>query len=292
MPRFESLLYAVEDGIATITLNRPEKLNALNLAMVDDLLAVFDHTDRDDDVGAVIVTGAGERAFCAGADLSMGGSTFAYAAQSAEDRRVVVNGVYRDSGGRIALRIFESLKPVIGAINGAAVGFGATLLLPMDVRIATDGARFAFLFVRRGIVPETASTWFLPRIVGISTALDWCYSGRFVAAQEALERRLLSAVHPPGGLLQAARSLARSWLDTSAPVSVALTRQMMWQMLASAHPMDAHQVESRAMTARGASADAREGVTAYTEKRTPRFPGRVSHDMPEFFPWTAPRQFE
>jgi len=260
--------------------------------MVDDLLGAFDRTDRDDDVRCVIVTGAGERAFCAGADLSAGETTFAYEAQGAIGRRIVVNGIHRDSGGRIALRIFESLKPVIGAINGVAVGFGATVLLPMDVRLAAESARLAFVFVRRGIVPEAASTWFLPRLVGISTALDWCYSGRFVSAQEALQRGLVSALHPQGELLAAATALARSWTESSAPVSVALTRQMMWQMLGSEHPMEAHRVESRAMTARGGSADAREGITAYTEKRAPHFPQRVSEDMPAFFPWAAPRPFE
>jgi enoyl-CoA hydratase/carnithine racemase len=292
MPKFDTLLYSVEDGIATITLNRPDRMNALNLLMVSELLAVFDHTDADDAVRAVIVTGAGDRAFCAGADLSTGEDTFAYQHKSGPEQRLIVNGVYRDSGGRIALRIFNSLKPVIGAVNGAAVGFGATVLLPMDIRIAADTARFGFVFVRRGILPETTSTWFLPRIVGISTALEWCYAGRLVGSPEALQRNLVSAVHPPTELMAAARALARSFLESSSPVAVSLTRQMMWRMLGSDHPMEAHKIESRGLTARGNSADAKEGISAFVEKRSAHFPDRVSSDMPSFYPWWQEREFE
>ena len=292
MLNFDTLLYSVEDGIATITLNRPERMNALTLPMVSDLLAVFDRTDADDAVRAVIVTGAGERAFCAGADLSQGEATFAYQHKSGPEQRLVVNGIYRDSGGRIALRIFDSLKPVIGAVNGVAVGFGATVLLPMDIRIAADTARFGFVFVRRGILPETASTWFLPRVVGISTALEWCYSGRLVGAEEALQRNLVNALHPPTELMTAARTLARSFVENSAPVAVSLTRQMMWRMLGSDHPMEAHKIESRALTARGQSADAKEGISAFMEKRSPQFSEQVSRDMPDFYPWWNERKFE
>jgi enoyl-CoA hydratase/carnithine racemase len=292
MPTFDTLLYSIEDGIATITLNRPERMNALTLPMVSELLSVFDHTDADDAVRAVIVTGAGDRAFCAGADLSQGEATFAYQHKSGPEERLVVNGIYRDSGGRIALRIFDSLKPVIGAVNGVAVGFGATVLLPMDFRIAADTARFGFVFVRRGILPETTSTWFLPRLVGISTALEWCYSGRLVGAQEALQRNLVSALHPPTELMAAARALARSFIDSSAPVAVSLTRQMMWRMLGSDHPMEAHMIESRGLTARGSSADAKEGISAFMEKRSAHFPDKVSSDMPGFYPWWQERKFE
>jgi enoyl-CoA hydratase/carnithine racemase len=292
MPTFETLQYSVEDAIATITLNRPDRMNALNLTMVSELLRVFDYTDADDAVRAVIVTGAGDRAFCAGADLSTGGDTFSYQNSKEPQQRLVVNGIYRDSGGRIALRIFDSLKPVIGAINGAAVGFGATVLLPMDMRICADTARFGFVFVRRGILPETTSSWFLPRVVGISTALEWCYSGRLVGSQEALQRNLVSAVHAPNELMAAARAVALRCFENSSPVAVSLTRQMMWRMLGCDHPMEAHKIESRGLTSRGSSADAKEGISAFVEKRPAQFPDRVSSDMPAFYPWWQERKFE
>lgn len=292
MPDFASLHYEVDDGIATIRFNRPDRMNALTYAMSRELLAAFDATDADDAVKAVIVTGAGDRAFCAGAELASGGNSFDFAARSDQGYRRTINGVYPDSGGQVALRIYDSLKPVIGAINGSAVGFGASILLPMDVRICAEHARFGFPFSRRGIVPESASSWFLPRIVGISTALDWCFSGRIFDAQEALRERLVRSIHPGDALLAAARDIARSYIDHSAPVSIALTRQLMWKMLAADHPMAAHRIDSRGVMARGVSVDAREGVASFKEKRPPRFTDRVSTDMPEFFPWWSRRNFK
>jgi enoyl-CoA hydratase/carnithine racemase len=267
-------------------------MNALNPVMTRELLAAFDQTDADDDVRAVIVTGEGERAFCAGADISGGAETFDYSKrEAAVQAEATSGGVFRDSGGRIALRIFSSLKPVIGAINGAAVGAGATIPLAMDIRIASETARFGYVFARRGIVPEAASTWFLPRIVGISTALEWCCSGRLVPAAEALERGLVRSLHPQADLLAAAEALAREIADNSAPVSVALTRQMMWRLLGAPHPMDAHRLDSAIIQTLGKSADAREGVSAFLEKRPARFQARVSADMPSLFPWWDEPEF-
>ena len=288
----QTLRYEVQDGIATITLHRPEKLNAFTAQMRDELIAAFDETDSDDAVRAVIVTGAG-RAFCAGADLSSGGKTFDYAArQEAAREELKVGDVYRDGGGMVTLRMYKSLKPVIGAINGAAVGIGMTMQLPMDMRLASTEARFGFVFARRGITPEAASSWFLPRLVGMQTALEWCFTGRVFGAQEALQRGLVRSLHAPDELLPAARALAREIADNSAPVSVALTRQMMWRMLGAEHPMDAHRIDSRAIFARGASADAKEGVSAFLEKRPARFPNRVSSDLPPFFPWWTEKPYE
>ena len=291
-PSFETLLYSVDDGIATITLNRPDKLNAFNTQMRDELIAVFDETDADDAVRAVIITGAG-RAFCAGADLSSGGKTFDYAArgESARDK-YKVGDVYRDGGGIATLRIFKSLKPVIGAIIGAAVGIGMTMQLPMDMRLASTDARFGFVFARRGITPEAASSWFLGKLVGMQTALEWCMTGRIFNAQEALDRGLVRSLHAPADLLLAARALAREIADNTAPVSIALTRQMLWHMAGQPHPMMAHRVDSRAIQARGQSADAREGVSSFLEKRTPSYPNKVSTDMPGFFPWWDEPAFE
>ena len=292
LPALETLLYNVEDGIATVTLNRPEKMNSFTAQMRDDLVAVFDETDADDAVRVVIVTGAG-RAFCAGADLSSGGKTFDYAAQGATARdRYRVGDVYRDGGGIATLRMFKSLKPVIGAINGAAVGIGMTMQLPMDIRMASTEARFGFVFARRGITPEAASSWFLSRLVGMQTALEWCFTGRVFNAQEALDRGLVRSLHAPDDLLPAARALAREIADNTAPVSIALTRQMLWQMAGAAHPMQAHRVDSRAIQSRGHSADVREGVSAFLEKRGAVFPNKVSTDMPTFYPWSDEPEFE
>ena len=288
----QTLRYEVQDGIATITLHRPEKLNAFTPQMRDELIAAFDETDADDAVRAVIVTGAG-RAFCAGADLSSGGQTFDYAARNVAAREELkVGDVYRDGGGLVTLRMFKSLKPIIGAINGAAVGIGMTMQLPMDIRMASTEARFGFVFARRGITPEAASSWFLSRLVGMQTALEWCFTGRVFPAQEALERGLVRSLHAPDELLPAARALAREIADNTAPVSVALTRQLLWRMSAAEHPMMAHRVDSRAIQTRGRSADAREGVSAFLEKRTPVYPNKVSTDMPEFFPWWDEPKFE
>lgn len=291
-PTFSTLLYNVDEGIATVTLNRPEKMNAFTAQMRDDLVAVFDATDANDDVRAVIVTGSG-RAFCAGADLSTGGKTFDYKARAEEARdKNKVGDVYRDGGGIVTLRMFGSLKPVIGAINGAAVGIGMTMQLPMDIRMASTEARFGFVFARRGITPEAASSWFLARHVGMQTALEWCYTGRIFGAQEALERGLVRSTHAPDELMPAARALAREIADNTAPVSIALTRQLLWRMACAEHPMMAHRVDSRAIQSRGQTADAREGVSSFLEKRSPVYPDKVSTDMPEFFPWWDEPEFK
>ncbi|MFN0182442.1 MAG: crotonase/enoyl-CoA hydratase family protein [Aquabacterium sp.] len=280
MPAFETLTLDVAGAIATITLNRPDKLNAFNTQMRDEMIAAFDHTDADDAVRAVIVTGAG-RAFCAGADLSSGGKTFDYAARDeARREETKVGDTYRDGGGLVTLRIYRSLKPVIGAINGAAVGIGMTMQLPMDIRMASTDARFGFVFARRGITMEAASSWFLPRLVGMQAALEWCFSGRVFNAQEALDRGLVRSLHAPADLLPAARALAREFADNAAPVSVALTRQMLWRMAGAEHPMQAHRIDSRAIQARGRSADAREGIGAFLDKRPAVWPDRVSAGLP------------
>jgi enoyl-CoA hydratase/carnithine racemase len=288
-PTFETLLYSVEDGIATITLNRPDKLNAFNTQMMNDMIAAFDATDADDAVRAVIVTGAG-RAFCAGADLSAGARTFDYDARATEDREARMrDGVQRDGGGLLTLRIFDSLKPVISACNGAAVGVGVTMQLAMDIRLASTDARYGFVFARRGLNPEAASSWFLPHLVGVQTALEWCYTGRIFPAQEALDRGLVRSTHAADELLPAARALAREIADNTAPVSVAITRQLIWRMAGASHPMEAHQADSRGIAARGRSGDAREGVSSFLEKRPPNYPDRVSKDLPDIWPhWKAP----
>ena len=281
------------DGVLTVTLDRPP-VNAFTREMMDGMIAAFEQADTDDAVRAVIVTGAGERAFCAGADLSGGAATFDYEQGSrwTGDNPVGPDGAVdynhpgvRDGGGLLTLRIFRCKKPVIGAINGAAVGIGATMTLPMDFRLAADTARLGFVFARRGIVPEAASSWFLPRLVGISTALDWCYSGRLVPTVEAQQAGLIRSIHAQSDLLPAARALAHELTAHSAPVSVALTRHMLWRMLGAEHPMEAHRLDSRLVWARGRSADAREGVQSFIDKRQAAFPDRVSADVPHFSPW-------
>jgi enoyl-CoA hydratase/carnithine racemase len=273
---FETIRYEVAEGVLTITLQRPERLNAFTEGMGAELIEAFERADRDDEVRAIIVTGAG-RGFCAGMDLGGGGATFDYGERPEGE-------IPRDGGGRVALRIFESAKPVIAAINGPAVGVGITMTLPMDIRLAAEGARIGFVFTRRGIVPEACSSWFLPRIVGISRAMEWVASGRVFTAQEALAGGLVRSVHPEGELLGAARELAQEIARHTAPVSVALARRLLWSGLGAAHPMDAHRADSRAMFARGRSEDAREGVTSFLQKREPRFPDRVSDGLPELFP--------
>jgi enoyl-CoA hydratase/carnithine racemase len=292
MATFETIRLDVDDGIATITLNRPDRMNAFTGQMMIDLIAAFDITDANDDVRAVIVTGEG-RAFCAGADLSAGAATFDYDNRADRpDRQGGFEERLRDGGGRLTLRIFDSLKPVIAAVNGAAVGVGATMQLAMDIRVASTAARFGFVFARRGIVPEACSSWFLPRIVGVSRALEWCYSGRVFDSAEALAGGLVRSLHDPEDLLPAAQAIAREIADNTAPVSVALTRQMMWRMLGADHPMEAHKVDSRAVHARGQGADAREGIISFLEKRSPVYPQKVSADMPDFYPWWGERPFE
>jgi enoyl-CoA hydratase/carnithine racemase len=275
---FQEIRYEVEDHVLTITLNRPDRLNAFTPTMAAELIEALDQADADDDVRAVIVTGAG-RGFCAGADLGGGGGTFDW-----RDRDGGEAGVPRDGGGRVSLRIFASLKPVIAAINGPAVGVGITMTLPMDVRIAAAGAKIGFVFARRGIVPEACSSWFLPRVVGISQALEWVSTGRVFTAEEALAGGLVRSVHPGDEVLSVARALAREIADEAAPVSVAVARRLMWDMLGAAHPMEAHRADSRAMFARGQSADAHEGVTAFLEKRPAQFADRVSDGLPELYP--------
>ena len=278
------ITYEVVDHVATVTLDRPEQLNAFTGRMMHEMIAVFDAIDADDDVRAVIVTGAG-RGFCAGADLSSGGETFSAGGSDVQTKV----GVPRDGGGLVSLRIFNCTKPVIGAINGPAVGVGVTMTLPMDIRLASENARFGFVFARRGIVPEACSSWFLPRLVGISQAAEWCYSGRVFPASEALAGGLVRSVHAPDDLLPAARAIATEIAENTAPVSVALTRQMLWRMLGASHPMDAHRVDSRGIMERGRSADSREGVVSFLEKRPARYPDKVSDGLPDVFPgWHDP----
>jgi enoyl-CoA hydratase/carnithine racemase len=276
---FETILYDQADGVATITLNRPERLNAVNTTVICELVAAFDQADGDDGVRVVIVTGAG-RAFCAGADLGGGGATFAGGPGRSERPED-----HRDGGGLVTLRIFEMTKPVIGAINGPAVGFGATMTLAMDLRIASSAAKIGFVFARRGVVPEACSTWFLPRLVGIAQAAEWAYTGRVFSAEEAHAGGLVSRVVAPDALLPAARELAREIADNTSAVSVALIRQMLWRMLGAEHPREAHRLDSLGMWYTGRSADAHEGVTSFLQKRPPRFTGRPSKDMPPFYPW-------
>jgi enoyl-CoA hydratase/carnithine racemase len=283
---YTQIVYDVADHIATITLNRPEQLNAFTGTMMNELIDAFDQIDADDDVRVVIVTGAG-RGFCAGADLSSGGETFSRGGSDV----VADSGVPRDGGGLVSLRIFACKKPVIGAINGPAVGVGVTMTLPMDIRMASENARFGFVFARRGIVPEACSSYFLPRVVGISQAAEWCYTGRVFPAAEALAGRLVRSLHAPDELLPAARALAAEIADNASPVSVALTRQMLWRMLGADHPMEAHRVDSRGILERGRSADSREGVMSFLEKRPAEFPLSVSADLPDIFPDWREREF-
>ena len=281
---YADIKYEIADRALTITLNRPEKLNAYTARMQAELLDALERADADDDVRVVVFTGAG-RAFCAGADLSSGSGTFDFS------QRPESMAEHRDGGGRVALRIFESKKPVIAALNGAAVGVGATMTLPMDVRIASSAARFGFVFARRGVVPEACSSWFLPRIVGISRAAEWVYSGRVFGADEALAGGLVSRVVAPEELLPAAYALAREIADNTSAVSVALSRQMLWRMLGADHPMEAHRIDSKGIYCMGASPDAAEGIASFKEKRAPRFTMRASQDMPPYYPWWPERPF-
>ncbi|MEC8644898.1 MAG: crotonase/enoyl-CoA hydratase family protein [Pseudomonadota bacterium] len=280
---YEAINYEVEDNILTITLNRPEKLNALNGTMSSEILNALDRADSDDNVKAIIFTGKG-RAFCAGADLSGGNTTFDYDSDG--------RGIHPDGGGVLTLRIFECMKPVISACNGPAVGVGATMQCAMDIRLASENARYGFVFSKRGIVPEACSSWFLPRCVGINTALEWTYSGRIFDASEALDRNFIRSVHKESDLLGDARKLAAEFANQTSAVSVAMTRQMMWKMLGADHPMEAHKIDSRGVYFTGKSADAHEGVQSFLEKRPAEFKDKVSEDMPEFFPWWEKRQFK
>jgi enoyl-CoA hydratase/carnithine racemase len=290
MQAYQHIRYVVEEGILTITLHRPEQLNAFSGLMVQELLAAFDQSDADDDVKCVIITGEG-RAFCAGADLARGADTWSEHEHKMQEADA--GSPYKgDGGGRLTRRIFDSHKPVIAAINGPAVGLGLTVTLATDVRMAVTGAKMGFVFAARGIVPEACSAWFLPRIVGISTALEWCYSGRVFRAEEGLERGLLRSLHAPEELMPAARKLAREFADNSSAVSKALVRHMFWRMLGAEHPIRAHELDTPAIAYTGKSKDAREGISAFLEKRPAQFSDRVSQDMPPFFPWWEQPDFE
>lgn len=282
---FEQILYEKNGPVLTITLNRPDKLNAYTALMQAEIIQALDAADADDDVRAIIFTGAG-RGFYAGADLSGGGNTFNNDAPGRD------GGLKRDGGGVLTLRIFESLKPIISACNGPAVGVGATMQCAMDVRLASENARYGFVFSKRAVVPEACSSWFLPKIVGIQQALEWTFSGRVFNAEEALHGGLVRSVHKPADLLPAAVDLAHEFAESTSPVSVALIRHMMWKMLGADHPMQAHKIDSRGIYHRGKSADAIEGVESFLEKRPPVFPGKVSSDMPEYFPWWTEQAFE
>ena len=285
--KYTEIIYEVSNNIATVTMHRPDKMNAFTGVMMNELLQVFDEIDADDNVRAVIVTGSG-RAFCAGADLSHGADTFSDGKMSGQ----TPTSVRRDGGGMVTLRMFRCNKPIIGAINGAAVGIGATMTLPMDIRIAADTAKMGFVFTRRGIVPEACSSWFLPRLVGIAQAQEWVLTGRVFLADEALRGGLVRSIHPQAELLQVARDLAQEIVDNTAPVSVALARQMMWRMLGASHPMEAHRVDSRGIQERVRSADTREGVMSFLQKRPAVFTDMVSTDIPDIFVgWEEPEFF-
>ena len=291
---FETILYDIKDKVLTVTLNRPERLNAFTGQMMDDLIEAFDKAGKNDEIRVIIVTGAG-RGFCAGADLGAGANTFN---REVRNNRGETEGIkdnpewMRDGGGRTTLAIFDCPKPIIAAFNGPAVGVGVTMTLPMDIRIASEEARFGFVFARRGLVPEAASSWFLPRIVGISKALEWTFSGKVFSAEEAKDGGLIRSVHPANKLMDEAYKLAQEIIDNTSPVSVALTRQMLWKMLGADHPMEAHKVDSRLIYELGKAEDAKEGVNSFLEKRSPKFPSKVSRDMPKFFPWWKNRKFE
>ncbi len=291
---FECILYEVKDKVLTITLNRPDRLNAYTGQMQSNLIEAFDKAGKDDDIRAIIVTGAG-RGFCAGADLGAGGNTFN---REVRNNKGETEGIkddpewMRDGGGRTTLAIFDCPKPIIAAFNGPAVGVGVTMTLPMDIRIASEEAKFGFVFARRGLVPEAASSWFLPRVVGINKALEWTFSGRVFSPEEAKEGGLIRSIHPADKLLDEANKIAQEIVENPSAVSVAMTRQMLWKLLGADHPMEAHKVDSRAIYELGQGGDAKEGVESFLEKRSPEFPSKVSEDMPEFYPWWEERKFK
>ena len=286
MNNLETIRTEVRDNSLVIYLSREERMNAFTLSMQQEIVKVLDDAEQNDDIKAIIFTGDG-KAYCAGADLSSGGDTF-----DNRKGRKRTNNVVRDSGGLLTLRLFKSKKPLIAAVNGAAVGIGATMLLPMDTRICSDQARFGFVFAKRGIVPEAASSWFLPRLIGIDKALELCYTGKVISAEEAKEINLVSEVLPQEKLIERALEIAKEFTAESSQISIALTRQMMWRMLGADDPMEAHKVDSRAIFELGQSGEAVEGVTSFLEKRSPSFPGKVSKDMPSFFPWWNEKEFE
>ena len=283
MSGYSQIKYDVQGSAAIVTLNRPEKMNAFTRTMMDEIIAAIDEADADDSVRAVVFTGGGERAFCAGADLTPEGGGHVFSdpnpVEDLSDERV------RDGGGRLTLRLFDAQKPLISACNGVAVGVGVTMQLPMDIRLASDTARFGFVFARRGIVPEAASSWFLPRIVGLPTALEWCMTGRLFDASEALDKGLVRSVHPQGELMDAALALVDEIASNTSAVSVAMTRAMLWRLSATEHPMMAHRIDSRAIYRLSRSADAREGIQSFLDKRAPDYPDKVTAQMPDFYPW-------
>ena len=286
MKKFETLRTETKENSLIIYLSREERMNAFTLTMQQELVAALDEAENMDEIKSIIFTGDG-KAYCAGADLSSGGDTF-----DNRKGREKTNNVVRDSGGLLTLRLFKSKKPLIAAINGAAVGIGATMLLPMDFRICSEEARFGFVFARRGIVPEAASSWFLPRLVGITKALELCYSGKIISAEEAEDINLVSEVLPKERLIDRALAVANEFTAESSQISIALTRQMMWRMLGADDPMEAHKIDSRGVFELGQSGEAIEGVKSFLEKRPPSFPGKVSKDMPSFYPWWDEKEFE
>ncbi|MEZ5383755.1 MAG: crotonase/enoyl-CoA hydratase family protein [Microthrixaceae bacterium] len=304
---FETIRYEVTDQVATLTLHRPERLNAFTPLMAAEMMLALDLVDGDDNVRALILAGEG-RAFCAGADLAGGTDTFNFDVRevptedgapapstgearvrafydSIDDMRGDDPDAIRDTGGIVVLRMFRCTKPIIAAIGGDAVGIGVTMCLPADIRLASRTARFGFVFNARGLVPEATSSWFLPRIVGISTALEWCYTAKLISADDALAGGLVRSLHAPHTLLDDARTLAQGFIAGSAPVSAALTRQMMWRGLGAGHPMDAHLVDSRAVVAQGRGSDVAEGIGSFLEKRPPKWTQSVPADLPEWYPW-------
>jgi len=290
MSGYSQIKYEVQGPVALVTLHRPEKMNAFTRTMMAELIDAMDEADGDDRVRAVVFTGSGERAFCAGADLTPEGGGHVFSdpevVEDLSDERV------RDGGGRLTLRLFDVKKPLISACNGVAVGVGATMQLPMDMRLASDNARFGFVFARRGITPEAASSWFLPRLVGMPTALEWCMTGRIFDANEALDKGLVRSVHSQEQLLEAAFALAHEIAENTSAVSVAMTRAMLWRLSAAEHPMAAHRIDSRAIYRLSRSADAREGVNSFLEKRPPAYPDTVSGQMPDFYPWWEQPRYE
>ena len=286
MKNLETVRTEVRENSLIIYLSREERMNAFTLTMQQEIVKVLDDAEENDDIKAIIFTGDG-KAYCAGADLSSGGDTF-----DNRKGRERTNDVVRDSGGLLTLRLFKCKKPLIAAVNGAAVGIGATMLLPMDTRICSDQARFGFVFAKRGIVPEAASSWFLPRLIGIDKALELCYTGKVISADEAKEIRLVSEILNQDKLIERALEIAKEFTAESSQISIALTRQMMWRMLGADDPMEAHKIDSRAVFELGQSGEAIEGVNSFLEKRPPSFPGKVSKDMPSFFPWWDEKEFE
>ena len=286
MKNYETLDTTRDKKVLTIQFTRPEKMNTFSGQMLKDILEVLDDAEKDDEVRAVIFTGSG-KAFCAGADLSSGEDTF-----DMSDRQKKDQNVQRDTGGVLTLRLFDFKKPLIAAINGAAVGVGVTMTLPMDIRICSDKAKFGFVFAKRGIVPEACSSWFLPKIVGISNALQWCLSGKIFQPTEALEKGLITEITSEEDLLKRAKEIASDFVDSTSSLSVTLIRQMLWKMLGADHPMEAHKVDSRGVYFLGKTGEASEGVLSFLEKRDPNFPGKVSKDLPEFYPWWTEKDFE